>query len=1222
VRLIRGFIIIGLVVAGHADFRWRISDGGLKSKVNRQSAIGNRQSADERVFRYNNLGIAYLEQYNNPQAIEQFKKAVALAPNFPASRINLAIAYYNAGQRDQALAELRAVEKLGAQAPQLFFMLGLIDKDRGNFDEAIRSLDRVLKIDPRDVGANYNLGALYARKNDHARAAEYYRKVIAVEPYNASARYGLAISLLRSGKREEGQQAMTAFQQLQKKDYATQIGQQYLEQGKYAEAIGRFEREPARGASPVTFVDVAKSAGIEFVHAAKVDPQGPVIGQTIRATDYSINSARTNLIPAFGSGAAFFDYDNDQRLDLYIVNCSPDGKGRSRLYRNNGNGTFADVTERAGIGFAGLGMGAVAGDYDNDGWVDLYVTAYGRNVLYHNNGNGTFRDGTAKTGVGGSEEQWSLSAAFVDFDHDGDLDLGVTNFVDASRPPKPKADGTFIFPDDFPAQSNQLYRNNGNGTFTEVAGAARLAASRSTGVVWADYNNSRDVDVMMVGYGGSDRLFSNNRDGTFREVTQSVGLGDGGRKWGASAGDFNKDGFPDLFIARADSPNLLFESQSGGTFKRRQIPDTRNPQPATRSWMGQFVDYDNDGYLDIFVINGGTSQAEAARQSLQLLRNRGDGTFQDVSVETGLKKLPPSLARGAAFGDYDNDGDVDVLVVQNGGRPWLLKNDGGNRNRWIKVDTVGVRSNKLGIGAKVEVKAGRLWQKVEVLGGSGYLSHSSTEVIIGLGSHKTVDSVRVLWPAGILQSELEVASNQPVQIKELDRKGTSCPILYAWDGQQYNFVTDFLGGCAIGYLEAPGVYNYPDTDEYIRVTGSQLKVKDGRYSLKMNNQLEEVIMIDQAKLLVIDHPAEVDVFPNERLMPAPPYPEFKIYAVKNARAPLAATDDKGNNILPPITRVDREYPNDLRLLPFKGYADEHSIILDLGQIGPQTGVVLLMTAWIDYADSTANLAASQAGAKLIPPFLQVPNANGEWETVIPNMGFPAGLPKTMVVDLTGKFLTNDFRVKITTSMRIYWDQILVSDQSLVIGHWSLAGQSAMSQPFSSLLAVTELRPSVADFGWRGYPKEYSPDGKLPLIYDYGQIDQHAPWKTFVGSATRYGDVTELLQEKDDMYVIMLHGDEIALEFDARGLPDLPNGWRRDFFVYADGFGKDMDINSARPDTIEPLPFHRMSAYPYPVTESYPRDERRQEYLRKYNTRRYEDPIEETDAKKARRRGGM
>ena len=455
----------------------------------------------------------------------------------------------------------------------------------------------------------------------------------------------------------------------------------------------------------------------------------------------------------------------------------------------------------------------------------------------------------------------------------------------------------------------------------------------------------------------------------------------------------------------------------------------------------------------------------------ELYRNRGDGGFHLVTAESGLDRYRDRAFRGATLGDYDNDGDTDFLLTVNGSRPLLFRNQGGNRNRWVKIRLKGTNSNKSGIGTKVEVKSGTLWQKVEVNGGSGFLSQSPPEVLFGLGQRNSVDALRLLWPGGVLQSETDLPVNQVRLVHELDRKGTSCPLLYTWNGRRYQFVTDFLGGCAIGYLLSPGQYNTPDTDEYIRIASSQLKAREGRYSLRINNQLEEVLYIDQAELLVLDHPEELDLYPNERLMPGPPYPQFRIYAARGARPPVSARDHQDRDVLPLISRVDRRYPDRFRLLPFKGYAEEHALVLDLGDLSDRTRVSLLMTAWIDYADSTANYQASQSQAKLVPPYLQVKDQRGDWRTVIPQMGFPAGLPKTMVVDLSGKFLTDDYRVRIVTSMRIYWDRILVNTypERPTLRQHRLSPQSADLRFPRIPTGVQPRRPPPADLRLRMDP---------------------------------------------------------------------------------------------------------------------------------------------------------
>jgi tetratricopeptide (TPR) repeat protein len=1152
------------------------------------SKSGSKEAILAQVLRLNNRGVAHLEKYDYRRAAEQFQKAVELKPDFVPALVNLGIALYYDSNYPKAMESLKAALNLEPRQPNAHFMLGLIYNKENKRDEAQKEFEQVLMAYPEETATNYNLGLITLRGRDYEQAIRYFQRVLSVEPKHLAAIYNLGQAYMRSGRREEAQEMMAKLKELRGEEQVGSpmgsMGSQYQDEGKFAIAVTDVEvpRTEVGAEKPgMRFADVASSAGIRFTHGGPApEIAAGVLSKDLKASQYSKEWAEKNLVPAFGSGAAFLDYDLDGKMDIFLVNCGPDpSHSRNTLYRNKGDGTFTDVTEEAGLSSVGMGMGVAAGDYNNDGYPDIYITNYGRNVLYRNEKNGKFKDVTAEAGVGGSDGKWSLSAIFFDYDHDGDLDLYVTNFVDLNSPPQKN---TFRFPDDFTGQANMLFRNNGDGTFTNVTEQTKVAGEKdkSTAVVLTDYNESRDIDFFVANYGSAGRLFSNNRDGSFTDVAGKTNAAGTRTFFGMACADLNRDGFPDFFfpVIEGDSAGWLLKNRGGQAFAAaRLVPKGFPVIPglARIGWTANFLDYDNDGYQDIFEV----------ADRCYLLRNLGNGQFADVSAEAGLSSLRIQSPRSIALGDYDGDGDMDVLVTSCGGRPFLLRNDGGNRNHYLKVNLAALNDNRLGIGSKVEIRASSMWQKQEVNGHPGYLSQGDPGIIFGLGRQTVVDSLKILWPTGVLQAELDPKVDTVSRIQQIDRKGTSCPILYAWDGTGYKFVTDFLGGSAIGSFEAPGRYNETDTDEYILVDSSQLKAKDGYYSIKMNDQLEEVMFIDEAKLIAIDHPSDIRIFPNERLMPAPPFPEFRVYQTKDSRPPVKATDGRGNDILPAISAADRKYPNAFKLLPFKGYAEEHSITLDLGDLSSARKVLLLMHAWIDYADSTSNLAASQAGIHLTPPYLQVVNEKGEWVTALENMGFPAGLPKTMTVDLTGKFLNGkDHRVKITTNMRIYWDQILVD-----------------TYEEKSPAKVVSLNASAATLGWGGYPREFSPDGKKPMLYNYSEREQTAPWKSHVGNYTRYGDVTPLVQGKDNMYVVMHHGDAITLNFEARTLPPLPQGWTRTFLVYAAGFGKDMDLNSAYPDTVEPLPYHGMSGYPR--AEPYPIDQAHRDYLRKYNTRR-------------------
>jgi len=608
------------------------------------------------------------------------------------------------------------------------------------------------------------------------------------------------------------------------------------------------------------------------------------------------------------------------------------------------------------------------------------------------------------------------------------------------------------------------------------------------------------------------------------------------------------------------------------------------PAAMNQTLAAQFLDYDNDGLLDLLTVTTkGTS----------LWRNVGND-FVEVSATSlpaSYRNLSLSSNSPAAIvsGDLDNDGDIDLILRGADGRLHILRNDGGNRNHSIKVDVHGHISNRSAVEAKVEMRAGSLYQKLEVYSASP--APAPSDLVFGLGKREKPDAVRVLWPAGIVQAETEfpAASSSgliSLNLTEIDRKPSSCPYLYTWNGKEFEFITDFMGGGEMGYLESPGHYNQPDPVEYVRIRSDQLKEQDGRYDLRVTNELEEAMFVDRLQLLVVNHPASTEVYPNEG-MSDPPKP-FQLF-ITAPRPPASAVDDKGHDVLDLISRMDRRWPDDFKTDRIRGYAAQHSLTLGLKETSkvqsPKSKVLLLLTGWTDYAWSSDNVAAIQAGREMQPPSLQVKDRRGQWQTVIKDIGIPVGRPQTVTVDLTGKFLSASREVRIMTNMRVYWDQILVDTSNR-----------------DAPMQIARLDAVQADLHWRGFSAETSADNREPYGYDYRNVSFTSPWKVMTGHYTREGDVRELLLRSDDMFVVSRPGDEIILSFDAASLTPLPPGWTRTFLLYADGFSKEMDINSASPDQLAPLPFHGMSHYPYRWPEHYPLDVRHREYLDKYNTR--------------------
>jgi tetratricopeptide (TPR) repeat protein len=1201
----------------------------------------------EEAYRANNMGVALLEQFNHREGAEAFRRALRVDPRLSIARINLAIALYNLPDIENALSEAQEAVRLAPRAPQPHYILGLISRAQNRSEDAIAAFHRVLEIDEQDVGANIQLGQLYVQARRYAEAVTHFRAALTAEPYNMTAVYNLANALARTGAREESAQLLRRFQELRQSGAGTTIGQNYLEQGRYAEAVTSTgaEMELVNVRTPdVAFnnatANVLPSVAVSERRArpsrsapgsSQTERRNSIFNRTYRNAD--LNEAdRREIAASFRGGATLFDFDLDGDLDIFDL--SPSGE---RLLRNDG-GRFVDVTTRAGALGArtnGVSIGAVAGDYDNDTKPDLFVLRYGgRSALYHNDGNGSFSDHTAMTNIP-AFAHLSVSAALVDADHDGDLDLFIAGFTDFSRRTAPRAGGTNVssasgqrhttisFPSDFNGAPNILMRNNGDGTFANITEAARVGGThhqQAIAVVPTDYDNRRDVDLLIAHANAPPALFRNLRDGTFRDVASETGLASVERATCAAAGDFNKDNFTDFYFGSSEAPGVFAISDARGHFRIEPtptVPENITNAQFTEHDAAQFLDYDNDGLLDLVTIS--TSGSSGA---VQVWRNAGQNGWTNVSdraVSTNLladargniRQSPQP--RSLASGDVDRDGDTDLILRSMSGELRFARNDGGNRNRSVRVQLTGRVSNRGGVGAKVDMRAGSLRQKIETYAASP--APAPSDVVFGLGVRTAPDAVRVIWPAGIVQAETEIAGQgRPVgnsastalnvSITELDRRPSSCPYLFTWNGQAFEFITDMMGGGEMGYTFAPGARNYPDPDEYVRIRADQLRERNGRFEIRVTNELEEALFVDRMQLVAVSHPREVEIYPNEGLG-NPTANQFTLYATRGARPAASATDDQGRDLSSNLAHVDRRFADNFPLTGIRGYAVPHTLTLDLGAEAQSAHrVLLLMTGWTDYAFSSDNIAAAQRGLSLMPPALQVRNERGEWQTVIENIGIPVGRPQTVAVDLTGKFLSRTNReVRIVTNMRIYWDQILVD----------------VSEE-NSQREMVRLDPLAATLRWRGFSHETSPDGREPFGYDYARVSFDSPWKLMSGRYTREGDVRELLLTTDDMFVISRSGDEIAVEFDATRLPPLPSGWTRTFLLYIDGYSKEMDINSASPDQVWPLPFHGMSRYPYRAPEEYPMTPERRAYIERYNTRivRNELPSIESAILNARR----
>ena len=1124
----RSFLLFSLLAISIASAAEAPQRSVKNTAIKNSPAKAPDRSAE--ALHANNLGTAYMNQQQFKHALELFRRAALLDPRLEAARVNQGIALLNLQQYRPALFVLERITKTAPSNARAWYNIGLIYKNQGDAQKALEAFQRVAKLEPDDPDVFYFLGVVFSQAGEQKEAITAFQHALELNQFHVSAEFGLSRAFQRTGDSEKAREHLARFQHLTQTKLGSPMSLVYGDQGRLSLAV-QAGNAAAPSATPirVRFTDATRDAGLAFFPPA------------------------TDAKPSqLGSGACLFDLDNDGRPDLFIANGGP--LGGAALFHNLGNGKFEDITRKAGVDPEWHGIACAAGDYDNDGHTDLALSTPEQVLILHNEGDGTLKNVTDAVGI--HMQSHPVGLTFVDYDHDGDIDL----YVSSSE-----------------AGKSVLWRNNGNSTFTEVTAETGLAANAvSYGITPTDFNNDRAIDLVSAS-SPKPELFLNPREGKWvatdlwpqtelAPVVVVVTL------------DFNKDGWMDIALAHDGAPGItLWRNQNG-----KNVEQVKLPLPDwSRAWGIVALDYDNDGWIDLAAVG----ETKDGRGEIRLFRNLGPQGFKDVTTDVGLDSVKLTSPRALLTADVDGDGAADLLIIQDHAPPVLLRNDGGNQNHFLRIALTGLADNKSAIGTKVEVFAGTLWQKWEI-SGSGYLSQSSTDLLVGLGKEARVDTVRLLWPTGVVQDEAELAANRSHKISEIDRRGSSCPLLFAWDGTRYRFIADMIGAGVLGHWVGPGERNIPDSTEYIKVNGELVRPRNGLLSFRFMEPMEEVVYLDQARLLAIDHPADLEVYPNEYFASNPPFPEFKVIASRNARPPAGAWDDLGNDVLELLSKRDRNYLADFELLPYKGFTRPHSLEIELPSPYQGGPLRLLMYGYIEYFMANSMYAAYQAGIAPVSPYVEAQNADGKWIRVLDDMGFPAGLPRTTVADLTGKLPLGAKRLRITTNLQIYWDQILVD---------------TTPNNKENSVKVTDLSLVDARLAFHGYPRAI--EGKSPgdLDYRYEQTSSTGPYVRGIGAYTRLGDVRDLVLKSDDRFVVFGSGDEVQLDFKLAGLPSLRPGWKRDYFFFADGYEKDMDFYAAQGEYVAPLPFHTMDQYPY-AGEKYPQDNAHLNYLLDYNTR--------------------
>jgi Flp pilus assembly protein TadD len=1084
--------------------------------------------AQTEALRLNNIGTALMNQQLLEKAIDKFDEARKLDPSLTAAELNKGIALLYLQRLPEAATALEHAAAQAPNDPRVWYATGLLYRSDNKPHESMTAFQKVLRLDPSNADSHYFLGSFLLDQQNLPAAEAEFRAALKLAPLHASAQFGLARTLQRQGKAEEARATLKRFQQLTNAKLAFPFSHNYGEEG----ALGKAEDA-----------------------AASVPAVGPMIQVTFSQGWVSPNSGTKTpeTIPANSNNACLIDLEGKGSPSLITM---ASGDSAVKLYQNTGNGGFELIpSAKTGLAPYGEGVACAVGDFDNDGLPDVALAMSDRVLLFRNVGGGMFTDVTKASGIVSLNHPSGL--IFVDYDHDGDLDLFITGEgIGGAKP-------------------NILWRNNGDKTFTDWTQQAGLGGeSSTTGAVLTDLNNDRAVDLVVTGSASAPTFFANPRDGAFQPASlfSEKGLPP---TTGIVVFDFNKDGWMDVALTHAGAPGVtLWKNIEGKRFERVPLP----LGDITKGWNVAAFDFDNDGWLDLAI-----AVDTASGPQLRILRNTGPEGFVDVTTQLKLNDAKLQSPRSLIASDLNGDGAVDLIVTQEDGSAVTLVNHGAERNHSLRISLAGLADNKSAIGTKVEVFANGLWQKWEVT--------NTQDIIAGLGGADKADIVRLLWPTGVPQDEIDAPATKRLMLTELDRRGSSCPTLFAWNGSKFTFISDVIGAGVVGHWISPGERNTPDPDEWIKIDGSQLKESNGKLSFRFGEPMEEVNFVDQVRLVAIDHPQGTQVFPNERFLSEEPFASTKTILSQGAHPPSAAWDDHGTDVLPLLRTIDRKYVKDFTNLSFAGFANKHSLTLDIGPWKPGNPLLLLLHGFVEYFSANSMYAAWQAGISPLSPYIEAQLADGSWQRIIDDMGFPAGLPRTIVVDLAEKLPPDCRRIRLVTNLQIYWDQILIDN-----------GGSSQDLAKNVRIHQTELPLITASLAFRGYPQQT--DGATPgdLNYNYQKMSRGGPFVAQRGAYTHYGDVTPLLQHVDDEYVIFGTGEDMDLEFNAAAQPALPAGWVRDYFFYANGFVKDMDFYEASPFTVDAMPFHAMSNYPYKNDQHYPDDAKHIAYQLEWNDR--------------------
>jgi len=1018
--------------------------------------------------------------------------------------------------------------------------------DESGDGEILAALDRAAALDPANPGSPYLRGLVHARRGRDAEAMVQFAAAAELDSTDAATLYNWAAVLHNLGRVDE---ALALYERVAAMGF--DVAQQFFVSSLYRAGRALAVRDGIEVARP--YIERYQ----EFQRRLSQAQRAPT---ALEAGRYKrVVVPRVNLAPAAPATAEAIAFVASDTVTL------PEAPSPQHL-------AVADLGDGIRILYGGPASGQgggdelvaleaadgpiAVGDHDRDGQPDALVLGSEQTVLLR---------GTRDPAMGLRFEPvvfegipvlaGAVHGVWVDADHDGDLDiLAATSEAGAGF---------------------RWIANHGGGSFVEMTESAGLGGPASRQIAWADFDDDSDVDFWVLRADGSGALYSNARGGRFEEIGAAVGAAGPGGVATVAAADMDNDGWFDLVLGGTQGVVVL-ANNGDGTFRTVSV----DAAPTEKLLA---ADLNNDGWLDL------------VREDGRALVNSGGFSF--------LPLARPEPADGAlvALVDRSGDGAVDMLMRSAGELRWITQE--APVGNWTRVALDGVKANLRGIGAVVETKSGGLYQRRLQRG---------RWLHFGLGDRSLIDVVRITWPNGIIQNETGVAANAVLgPIGEVERLEGSCPLLYTWDGSEWRFINEVLGVAPLGMPLATDVIHPADFDEYVPIPGAALRARDGMFEVRLTEELREAGYLDAVRLLAVDRPAGVRTIPDERFV-APPHPEFGIYAVTAPR-PVTARDQTERDWTAELAQIDGSWARPFAPYLYEGLATSHSLELtlpDVAALADGAETRLFLTGWVYWATGSINLQVDQdPRVTFAPVALEVPDGAGGWRTAIPDIGLPNAKNSTLVVELGGHLIAADPRVRLTTTMRLYWDAAfytvgtgsaryrpsgewqsawrvpaagpldMVASDSIVgdtVASDSIVGDTVASDGSPSL-RVHVLAPESADIRWRGFSElRRNADGFE--TFDYATVASVSNWNQHRGSYTRYGPVGELLTSADDRLVIVGTGDEVSVRF-ADTLPPLPDGWQRDWLLYLNGWVKDGDPNTLGGERVEPLPYHAMDAYP-------------------------------------------